>query len=116
RIGTLNPDYRLRVKQAGKTLLAENLPLLRAIWSDVTRRIAALRDNPVCAESEYKLKLDPADPGITPKITFDLGALATKSAKTSDNLSGPSVANSRPAIAILREQGVNGQVEMAAAF
>ena len=39
---------------------------LRAIWSDVTRRIATLRDNPECAESEFRLKLQPDNPGIVP--------------------------------------------------
>ncbi|HTB79336.1 MAG TPA: phosphoribosylformylglycinamidine synthase [Opitutaceae bacterium] len=103
RIGTLNRDYKFRVKQAGKILLDENLSSLRAIWSDVTRRIAALRDNPACAESEYQLKLDQTDPGISPKLTFDLNA-------------APAILKTRPPVAILREQGVNGQVEMAAAF
>jgi phosphoribosylformylglycinamidine synthase len=74
RIGTLNCDYSFRVKQAGKVVLEENLSTLRAVWSDVTRRIAALRDNPACAESEYQLKLDPSDPGIRPVITFDYPA------------------------------------------
>jgi phosphoribosylformylglycinamidine synthase len=123
RIGTLNPEHRFRVKRAGQTLLDEDLFGLRAIWSDVTRRIAALRDNPACADSEFKLKLDRANPGITPKLSFDLGSI-TKSAKGSGGNSPsfsvspsvPSVANARPPIAILREQGVNGEIEMAAAF
>ncbi|HET7535596.1 MAG TPA: phosphoribosylformylglycinamidine synthase, partial [Candidatus Didemnitutus sp.] len=46
RVGTLNSHFALRVKQSGKEVLNENLSTLRAIWSDVTRRIAALRDNP----------------------------------------------------------------------
>ena len=102
RVGTLNSHFALRVKRTTETLLNESLPALRAIWSDVTRRIAALRDNPACAESEFQLKLDRADPGITPKIGFDI--------RVGRDFS------SRPPIAILREQGVNGEVEMAAAF
>ncbi|HPG18721.1 MAG TPA: phosphoribosylformylglycinamidine synthase subunit PurQ, partial [Opitutaceae bacterium] len=102
RIGRLNPHYALRVSRAGQELLNQNLPELRAIWSDATRRIASLRDNPACAESEYQLKLDPTDPGLSPKVTFDLGA--------------PAILSNRPPMAILREQGVNGEVEMAAAF
>jgi phosphoribosylformylglycinamidine synthase len=108
RIGTLNPHYALRVKQSGREIFNENLSALRALWSDVTRRISALRDNPACAESEYRLKLDRNDPGITPKITFDLSSdRSVRSVRSTPR---------RPSVAILREQGVNGEVEMAAAF
>jgi phosphoribosylformylglycinamidine synthase len=139
RVGTLNRDHAFRVKRAGKTLLDENLFTLRAIWSDVTRRIAALRDNPAAAESEYQLKLDSANPGITPKITFEYGINSEKverdvsvglesselrtsrtdPTRTSDSISdraSPAILTARPPVAILREQGVNGQLEMAAAF
>ncbi|MEO7413614.1 MAG: phosphoribosylformylglycinamidine synthase subunit PurQ, partial [Opitutaceae bacterium] len=145
RIAALNREHKFRVKRSGQILLDEDLFALRAIWSDVTRRIAALRDNPACAASEFKLKLDRANPGITPKLTFDLSqSFATEitepgtestestprssvasspSSVTSDRASVPSVAkigipkfSTRPPIAILREQGVNGQIEMAAAF
>ncbi|MDB6151710.1 MAG: purL [Chthoniobacteraceae bacterium] len=102
QIGRLNSHYALRIKRAGQEIFNEDLSSLRAIWSDVTRRIAALRDNPACAESEHQLRLDPADPGITPKVTFDF--------------STPSIHTTRPPVAILREQGVNGETEMAAAF
>lgn len=103
-IGALNTDLHLRVRTLEHILLDEDLFRLRDGWSDVTRRIAGLRDNPWCAESEHAVRLDRADPGITPKLTF------TPTAPTVLR-SGP-----RPAIAILREQGVNGEVEMAAAF
>ncbi len=102
RIGSLNTDYAFRVSQGGRLLLDEDLSALRAVWSDTTRRIASLRDNPACAESEYQLKLRREDPGITPKVTFDLQVGRDFS--------------TRPPMAILREQGVNGEVEMAAAF
>ncbi len=126
RIGTLNSHYALRIKRGSETLLNESLTTLRALWSDVTRRIAALRDNPQCAEEEYQQKLDQTDPGISPKITFGLskpisqeGTEGTEKSKT-DSFSVSSVTSfkksSRPPIAILREQGVNGEVEMAAAF
>ena len=103
RVGRLNADFTLRVTRTTETLLNEPLTALRAIWSDVTRRIAALRDNPACAESEYQLKLDTANPGLTPKVSFDLHA-------------APVTLTEHPPMAILREQGVNGEVEMAAAF
>jgi phosphoribosylformylglycinamidine synthase len=126
QIGRINRDHAFRVRQGGKVLLDENLSSFRAIWSDVTRRISALRDNPACAESEYQLKLDPADPGITPVITFELTTESTEAraepAETKSSAlffsvsSVPSVVQSKPPIAVLREQGVNGEVEMAAAF
>ena len=104
RIGTLNPHHALRIKRGGQEIFNEDLGSLRNIWSDVTRRIASLRDNPACAEQEHALRLDRANPGLSPKVTFEPSA--------------PFVANSsvRPPMAILREQGVNGEVEMAAAF
>ncbi|MGA3006869.1 MAG: phosphoribosylformylglycinamidine synthase [Opitutaceae bacterium] len=129
-IGTLNRDYVFRVKQSGHVLLEENLSSLRAIWSDVTRRIAALRDNPACAESEYQLKLDPSDPGIRPVVTFEYPTGKEQGASnreqvTSNKTQGsalgtshlaPVTSRGRPPVAVLREQGVNGQVEMAAAL
>lgn len=96
-IGTLNDSYEFIVGDY-KVGISE----LRAIWSDTTHRIAALRDNPACAESEYQLKLEKDDPGITPKVTFDMQMKKDYA--------------SCPKMAVLREQGVNGEVEMAAAF
>lgn len=108
RVGRLNTTFDLRIERAGGApaarIFAEDLGNLRAVWSDTTRRISALRDNPACAESEYRLKLDRTNPGITPKITFPLTVTSKRTSKP------------RPAVAILREQGVNGHVEMAFAF
>jgi len=104
RVGTLNRTHTFRITRGGKPLFEENLFGLRAIWSDVTRRIAQIRDNPAAAEQEHQLRLDPKNPGITPKITFSMIQV------------GAPYRDVRPPIAILREQGVNGEVEMAAAF
>ena len=112
-IGTLNPHHALRIKRGGQEIYNENLTKLRDIWSDVTRRIAGLRDNPECAEQEHALRLDRANPGITPKVTFDFSSEPQVSSLKSQVSSASSA---RPAVAILREQGVNGEVEMAAAF
>jgi phosphoribosylformylglycinamidine synthase len=92
------------VRQDGRVLLDEDLFDLRALWSDVTRRIQALRDNPAGAEQEYRLKLDRTNPGIRPKLTFKPAAFSVQRAAV------------RPKVAILREQGVNSHVEMAHAF
>jgi len=106
RLGTLNPHYALRVRQSGKELCNESLITLRGWWSDVTHRIAALRDNPQAADQEQALRLDRNDPGIRPLLTF---ALPTPAFRIQPSAS-------RPKVAILREQGVNGEIEMAAAF
>ena len=108
RIGTLNREHRFRIKRGGKILLDEDLFALRAVWSDVTHRMAALRDHPACADSEHQLRQDRTNPGIKPLLTFEVERVVPNA--LSDSTS------SRPSIAILREQGVNGEVEMAAAF
>ncbi len=101
-VGGLNRDFVFRVRQGGQSILEDGVSAWRAIWSDTTRRIAVLRDNPTGAESEYQLKLERDDPGISPKLTFEI--------QIGKDFSG------RAPMAILREQGVNGQIEMAAAF
>ena len=107
RIGALNGDGALRVCMGGREVLSEKRVDLHRAWSETTWRMQTLRDNPHCAREEYDRILDVADPGITPLLTFD----------SSHNISAPYIASgARPRIAILREQGVNGQIEMAAAF
>lgn len=103
-VGSLNATHTFRIRQAARELYAEDLFALRAVWSDVTRRIQGLRDNPACAEMEQAVRVDRANPGITPVLTF------TPTAPAILGRAG------RPKVAILREQGVNGEVEMAAAF
>jgi phosphoribosylformylglycinamidine synthase len=76
---------------------------LRALWSDTTWRMHRLRDDASCADEEHALRTDPAFTGLTAKVTFDAAVRAPKRAE-------------RPRVAILREQGVNGQLEMAHAF
>jgi phosphoribosylformylglycinamidine synthase len=130
RLGTLNTHYALRIRRAGQEIFNESLTTLRALWSDVTHRIAALRDNPASADAEHQGRLDQQDPGITPLVTFDFTTKDTKRTKaetvepSTARKSGsepfvplvPFVVKNQPAVAILREQGVNGQLEMAAAF
>ncbi len=131
RLGTLNPHYALRISQSGREIFNENLSTLRAHWSDVTRRIQGMRDNPAGAESEFQLKLDRSNPGIRPLIKFDYAANdhapVEKEQGSSNKSQVPAfppvtshlslvTSRSRPAVAVLREQGVNSQVEMAHAF
>jgi phosphoribosylformylglycinamidine synthase len=103
-IGTLNASHRVVIRQGGRELYSEDLAALRALWSDVTFRMQSLRDNPACAAQEHELRQQKENPGITPKLTFQLSALS------------PQLSASRPKVAILREQGVNSHIEMAAAF
>ncbi|MBI2517686.1 MAG: phosphoribosylformylglycinamidine synthase [Opitutae bacterium] len=128
RLGTLNSTHTFRVTQTGRVLVEESLFTLRAIWSDVTRRMQAMRDNPQGAEQEFRLKLDPKNPGVSPKLTFKVGpklegpspdglpsAQKPNSRLTEDGSPYP-LRHARPAVAILREQGVNSQIEMGHAF
>ena len=111
RIGVLNTDAVLRIEtgsQSGsKAVFCEKRVDLHRAWSETTWRMQTLRDNPQCAQAEYDRILDAADPGITPLLTFD----------PAQNIAAPFInTGARPRMAILREQGVNGQIEMAAAF
>jgi phosphoribosylformylglycinamidine synthase len=91
----------------GKTVFAATRTELRRAWSETSFRMQALRDNPTCAAEEYERATDPADPGLSARLTFD----------PAEDLAAPFIAKgARPQVAILREQGVNSQVEMAAVF
>jgi phosphoribosylformylglycinamidine synthase len=106
-IGTLNEDDRLIVNHGHDNLLDAGRVELQRMWSETTWRMQTLRDNPQCAQQEYDRILDGDDPGLNARLTFD----------PAEDITAPFVhSNQKPRIAILREQGVNGQVEMAAAF
>ena len=109
-IGHLAPHARIVIHHDGKTLFDEARVDLHRAWSTTTFRMQSLRDNPIAAQQEHDRILDTEDPGLTPHLTFDPRADGAGAA-------APMIATgARPRIAILREQGVNGQVEMAAAF
>ncbi len=106
-IGGVNRSGSLVIKAGKKTLVNRVGTELQRIWSETTFHMQRLRDNPDCAREEYDRILDAADPGLHAALTFD----------PDDDVSAPFIATgARPRIAILREQGVNGQIEMAAAF
>ncbi len=106
-LGAVNAGATLELRLAGKPFLSERRRDLHRIWSATTYHMQRLRDNPACAQAEHDLILDEADPGIQARLTFD----------PREDVAAPFIASgARPPIAILREQGVNGQVEMAAAF
>ena len=79
---------------------------LQKIWSEVSHAIASRRDNPECTAEEFALIEDAQRPGLHVNASFDLG----------ERVAAPFVHSAKPRVAILREQGVNGQVEMGAAF
>ena len=80
---------------------------LHRAWAELSHRMQRLRDNPDCADEEFDALLDDADPGLTARLVFD----------PAENVAAPMIAcGARPRLAVLREQGVNGQYEMAAAF
>jgi phosphoribosylformylglycinamidine synthase len=108
-VGSVLSEDRIEVTQNGKLLLEHKRSTLRGIWSETTHALQRLRDDASCADEEQALRVDSANGGLTVKATFGLD----------DDVAAPFIAKSgaaRPRIAILREQGVNGQLEMAAAF
>ena len=96
----------VRITHAGATVVDTTRTKLRARWSHVTHQMALRRDDPASAGEEHAMRLDPDAPGLTAHLTFepDPPPSATTRKVTS------------PRVAILREQGVNGQIEMATAF
>jgi phosphoribosylformylglycinamidine synthase len=103
-IGAPMPQMRLRIRSGG-TLLDEAWIDLRRAWSETSYRMRRLRDDPLCAEEEMAALLDQADPGLSQQLSFD----------PQNDIVAPLIARgARPRVAVLREQGVNGQVEMAA--
>jgi phosphoribosylformylglycinamidine synthase len=107
RIGSVDAGTRIRVAAAGRRLLDDDRVRLRGLWSETSWRMQRLRDDPGCADEEQAARLDEDDPGLGWRLTFDPG---------DDVARGPIATGARPRVAILREQGVNSQVEMAAAF
>ena len=106
-IGSPNERDEIRLMRGATPVFAQRRIDLQRAWSETTWRMQALRDNPECAQQEYDRILDANDPGLHAKLSFD----------PVKDIAAPYIAEgTRPRIAILREQGVNGQVEMAAAF
>ena len=88
-------------------VLANTRTHYHRMWSETSYQLQKLRDNPKCAQQEYDAKLNAADRGLHSEVGFDVN----------EDISAPYINKGiKPAIAVLREQGVNGQLEMAAAF
>ena len=106
-IGHVNAVDEIRLMRNNQPVLSEKCCDLHRVWSETTYHMQKLRDNPVCAQQEYDRILDTTDPGLHVKLSFN----------AADDIAAPYIqTNVCPRMAILREQGVNGHVEMAAAF
>jgi phosphoribosylformylglycinamidine synthase len=106
-LGTVTNDDLISISHRGKEIFYDARVNLHRAWSETTFRMQSLRDNPQCALEEYDRILDSKDPGLSAQLTFD----------PNDKIAAPYIGKGeRPRVAILREQGVNGQMEMAAAF
>tara|TARA_S200000501_G_scaffold378998_2_gene445998 strand:+ start:2188 stop:6021 length:3834 start_codon:yes stop_codon:yes gene_type:complete len=107
-IGDVNPDNDFTLSNdQGLELYRESIHTLHAIWHETSFAIQSLRDNPACAQAEYDAIANGSDPGLFAELSFS----------PNDNVAVPFISTgAKPKIAILREQGVNGQYEMAAAF
>ena len=107
-VGRLNKKDRIRVLREGKPVFDERRVDLLAAWSETTWQMQRLRDNPACADQEFAAWGDARNPGLSAQLSFDLN----------EDVAAPYVKRKKaqPRVAILREQGVNGEVEMAAAF
>ncbi|WP_445000487.1 phosphoribosylformylglycinamidine synthase [Halomonas mongoliensis] len=104
-------DDQVRVTLFEEPLLETTRLLAQRTWSETSYRLQALRDNPECAKSEFDGLLDDRDPGLSATPSFDVDEDVS-----APYLQAPYINTARPAVAVLREQGVNGQVEMAWSF
>jgi len=102
----IDDEQQLIIRHAGELIYSAGRPELQTVWSELSYRMQALRDNPECAQQQFERISDDADPGLNVALTFDVNDNVTEQFKNAV----------RPKVAILREQGVNGHVEMAAAF
>ena len=106
-IGSIASDDKLKIKRNNKTVFQEARTVLQRAWSETSYQLQRLRDNPDCADAEFERILDKNDKGLFADLTFD----------PAENIAAPYISKgTKPRIAILREQGVNSQSEMAAAF
>ncbi|MEW9797618.1 phosphoribosylformylglycinamidine synthase [Alteromonas sp. CYL-A6] len=106
-IGTLATDDQVTVRRNGQVVFADSRVNLRLAWAETTFHMQSLRDNPECARQEHEAKQDAADPGLHAALTYDVN----------QDVAAPFIATGvKPSVAILREQGVNSHLEMAAAF
>ncbi|HEX4869142.1 MAG TPA: phosphoribosylformylglycinamidine synthase [Moraxellaceae bacterium] len=106
-IGTLAGNDHVAIRAGGHEVFGASRAMLQKTWAETSYRLQALRDNADCADQEFARIEDADDHGLSVALTYDVN----------EDVAAPYIAKGqRPAVAILREQGVNGQIEMAAAF
>jgi phosphoribosylformylglycinamidine synthase len=106
-VGRPSTRMRVKIRSDNESVASWAWSELMAAWSETSHAMQRLRDNPACADAENEWRVDDTDGGITPKLTFD----------PVEDIAAPYIAKgARPRVAVLRDQGVNGQIEMAAAF
>jgi len=105
-IGMPDEDDRFRVVTGARFVYDEELSTLRGWWSSTSHAMARRRDDAASADEEQAARIDLSDPGLRPHAPFEFAARTAPAV----------LRGARPRVAILRDQGVNGQVEMAAAF
>ncbi|EHK9128244.1 phosphoribosylformylglycinamidine synthase subunit PurQ, partial [Vibrio parahaemolyticus] len=106
-IGSVEASDDFVITSGDDVVLKRSRTDLRVIWAETTHKMQALRDNPACADQEFEAKKDNSDPGLNVSLSFDVN----------EDIAAPYIAKgAKPKMAILREQGVNSHVEMAAAF
>ena len=105
-IGLIDESELIRFRRHKRTLFASTRAELQRLWSETSYRMQVRRDDPECAAEAFA-RIGEPDPGLNAVLTFD----------PDDDIAAPYIERgARPPIAILRDQGVNGQIEMAAAF
>ena len=105
-VGQSIPGSEIVIRSGAEIVYQNTRTSLHKVWGETSFNIQSLRDNPESAKQEFSLLDDAARPGLSVTVPFDLA----------ERVNAPFVHAARPRVAILREQGVNGQVEMAAAF
>ncbi len=106
-VARVTEEDSIRFSGGSGELLRATRSELRGIWSETSFRMQSLRDNPECVAEERARAVDPTDPGLFARLSFD----------PAEDVAAPYLSSgARPSVAILREQGVNSQSEMAAAF
>ncbi len=106
-IGAVEASDQFVITSGEETVIDKSRIELRVIWAETTHKMQSLRDNTECADQEHAAKSDNSDPGLNVKLSYDIN----------EDIAAPYIATgAKPKMAILREQGVNSHVEMAAAF
>ena len=107
-IGSVTAQDKVSFSMGGETVLENTRTHYRTVWAETTFQMQSMRDNPECAKQEFDAKFNADDKGLNVNLTYDLNEDVAAKAIAS--------ASAKPRVAILREQGVNSHVEMAAAF